>query len=349
MPADAVPAGPLTMFALEDPRWLDFVRSVPGASFFHHPAWARLVADCYSFAAMAAAVTDSSGRITAGLPLVDVRGPLGRRRWVALPFTDHCPAVGDSREHGRLAAAIVAEGRRRGVAGVEIRAALPPAAGLASTVAAVRHVLDLTTDPGDVLAGLSPMHRRNIRKALRASVEIARGTSEADVAVFYDLHLRTRRRHGVPVQPRRFFRLLHRHVIDAGHGFVLTASLGGAAVAAAVFLAWNGTLIYKYGASDERSWEHRPNNLLLWSAIAWGCENGFRAFDLGRSDLEDSGLRSFKDGFGAREEPLVHSGTAPLERARARPIVEWALAAMIRRAHPWLSRAVGELFYRYAA
>jgi lipid II:glycine glycyltransferase (peptidoglycan interpeptide bridge formation enzyme) len=213
---------------------------------------------------------------------------------------------------------------------------------------AVRHSLELASDAGAVHARLSSMHQRNIRKAVRAGVEIARGNAEGDIETFYQLHLRTRRRHGVPIQPRRFFRLLQRRVIEPGHGFVLTASVGGSPIASAVFLAWNGVLMYKYGASDERYWEHRPNNLLLWSAIKWGCENGYRSFDLGRSDLHDPGLRSFKSGWGASEEPLIHSGTA-LEREHARPIVEWALAAMIRRAHPWVSRALGELLYRYAA
>jgi hypothetical protein len=30
-------------------------------------------------------------------------------------------------------------------------------------------------------------------------------------------------------------------------------------------------------------------------------------------------------------------------------MIEHALAAVIRHGHPWLSRAVGELLYRYAA
>jgi hypothetical protein len=50
-------------------------------------------------------------------------------------------------------------------------------------------------------------------------------------------------------------------------------------------MAWNGSLIYKYSASDPAYWRLRPNNLLLWRAIQWACENGYHTFDMGRTDL----------------------------------------------------------------
>ena len=153
----------------------------------------------------------------------------------------------------------------------------------------------------------------------------------------------------LPIQPRRFFDLLQHRILEAGYGFLLTARLDGVPLASAVFLVWNGVLIYKYGASDERLWQHRANNLVLWSAIKWGCETGCRTFDLGRTDLEDTGLRSFKDGWGATEEPLLHSGSGPSMGDRTRPMVQRVLSLIIRRSHPWLSRALGELLYKYAA
>ena len=339
----------LSLLALEDPRWLDLVQRSSGASFFHHARWGQLLADCYGYRAMAAVLSDASGQLVAGVPLIEAFIQFQGRRWIALPFTDHCAVLGEGAARADLARAIALEARRRGVNGVELRDDLSIAPALTSTAVAVRHTLALSGDAGAVHARLSTMHQRNIRKAQRAGVKIFRGTSDAELELFYRLHLRTRRRHGVPVQPRRFFQLLQRRVIGAGHGFVVGAAVDGAPVAAAVFLTWNGVLTYKYGASDERWWQHRPNNLVLWSAIEWGCQSGHRIFDLGRSDFADQGLRAFKDGWGATEAPLVYSSTAARARAGNRPMIEHALAAVIRHGHPWLSRAVGELLYRYAA
>jgi hypothetical protein len=68
----------------------------------------------------------------------------------------------------------------------------------------------------------------------------------------YRLRLLTRKRLGAPIQIRRFFHLIERNAIEGGLGFVLSAHANQVPVAAAVFLAWNGVLTYKYGASDPR-------------------------------------------------------------------------------------------------
>ena len=340
----------LSLLDVDDPRWLQLVRRSPDATLFHHPAWVRLVADCYGYDAHVAAVTaGDAGQVAAGVPIAEVRTPLQGKRWLALPFTDHCPPLGGEGARRLLAMAIAEAARLLRVSSVEVRGELSGTAGFVSSLAAVRHTLTLSPAAPDVYARLSSMHQRNIRRAMRSGVEVERGSSTTDLDIFYELHVRTRRRHGVPIQPRRFFDLLQHRILEAGYGFLLTARLDGVPLASAVFLVWNGVLIYKYGASDERLWQHRANNLVLWSAIKWGCETGCRTFDLGRTDLEDTGLRSFKDGWGATEEPLHHSETGHAGGNHTRAIAQRVLSLVIRRSHPWLSRALGELLYRYAA
>src|SRR5207253_6298961 len=89
---------------------------------------------------------------------------------------------------------------------------------------------------------LARNHRRNVRIAERAGVRIVRGVSASEIETFYSLHLRTRRRLGVPVQPRRFFRLLLDTVIGQGPGFVLTSYRRPNPGASAGFGSANGTL-----------------------------------------------------------------------------------------------------------
>jgi len=188
-----------------------------------------------------------------------------------------------------------------------------------------------------------------VRIAQKAGVRIVRGASERDLEVFYALHLRTRRRLGVPIQPRRFFRLLLGRIIRAELGFVLTAYSGEIPVAAAIFGSWNGTLLYKYSARDERYAKLDANYLLLWTAIEWAAEHGFHTFDLGRSDVGQVPLREFKDGWGASEETLAYSRIARAPtKSSSSGRAQGALGVVIRNSSPWLCRAVGELLYRYA-
>jgi hypothetical protein len=124
---------------------------------------------------------------------------------------------------------------------------------------------------------------------------------------------------------------------------------GSKPVAAAVFLAWNGNLIYKFGASDPAAWAARPNNLLFWEVIRSAVENGDRTLDFGRTDLDQEGLRTFKSGWGAAEEPLTYSYVSTGRPPSGPPRSPSVLSAAIRSSPSWFGRLLGELLYRIAA
>jgi CelD/BcsL family acetyltransferase involved in cellulose biosynthesis len=318
---------------------------------FHHPDWGRLIASCYGFRAFAVATSDATGQIRAGLPVIEVRHLRGEPKWVTLPFTDYCPPlVSAPQEETGLVAALQAASKAAGIGTVEVRAPLERASS--ASRGALRHVIPLERDPAAVYAGFRPSVRRKIRQAGRSGVTIRRAERPEDlVDTFYRLHLRTRRRVGVPVQPRRFFRMLWESVIRTGLGSVLIAEASGRPVAAEVFLSWNGTTISKYSASDERAWSLRANNLLTWHLIKTACEQGSERLDFGRTDAGHEGLRVFKRSWGAAEEPLVYAtlGVRP-EPAPARDsMADHVLASIIRHGPPVLCRAAGEALYRYAA
>jgi CelD/BcsL family acetyltransferase involved in cellulose biosynthesis len=338
----------VTLLDLDSPRWRDFVESQPSARIFHHPEWARLLADCYGYPARAVALTMRGGAVTAGLPVIDVSGRIGGRRWVSLPFTDSCPLVADESSSDVVAALLdISHAAKLDV--LELRGPLPAHAAVQSSAAFVVHDLALTDDPRATWAGFRKNHRRSVRDAEKAGVRIVQGSSAADLDIFYRLHLRTRRRLGVPIQPRRFFRLLFERIIQPGLGFVLIAYADSVPVAAAIFTAWNGTVTYKYGARDERFPKLDASHLIFWTAIQRACEEGHRTFDFGRSDLQQTSLRAFKSGWGAHEEQLAYSWIA---RSPIRPStnrLEKVMGVLIRNSTPWLCRALGEALYKYAA
>src|SRR5262249_11991062 len=126
------------------------------------------------------------------------------------------------------------------------------------------------------------------------------------IRTFYALHCLTRRRHGLPPQPLRFFENVARTVLAQGHGFVATVRLEDKPVAAAVFFLHRRKAFYKFGASDYAFQQLRPNNILLWEAIKRCADNRFDSLHLGRTSLTNEGLRRFKLGFGAREERIAY-------------------------------------------
>jgi CelD/BcsL family acetyltransferase involved in cellulose biosynthesis len=291
---------------------------------------------------------EDAGGLAAGIPVMDVSLPF-RRRWVALPFTDYCPPLVDG-DGDAFVAGLEDLARSSKLDLLEVRAPVRLGPAIQTGTPFVRHELPLVSDSRILWKQLRRNHRRNVIDAEEAGVRVERGVSAEDLEVFYRLHLDTRRRLGVPIQPRRFFRLLLERIITPGLGFVLTAYHGDRPAAAAVFAAWNGTLICKYSARSDGFEKSDAIHLIFWSAIRWASENGFRAFDLGRSNVEQAQLRSFKTGWSAREESLPYSwiARAPIGSRSPSGRLNMAMGVMIRNSAPWLCRAMGELLYKYA-
>ncbi len=335
---------------LTDPRWVAFVASRPEALVFHHPLWAATISESYGYRAFAAAVVGRGEEVVAGIPAIEVGfGP--RKKWVSLPFTDYCPPLlGDGCDEEAFSREMDSLRSSAGVSRFEVRSLLPqPPARAGAT--SLMHRLSLESSEAAVF---SRLHRnqvqRNIRRAEREGVRVRRGESETDLTrVFYQLHVLTRRRLGVPVQPRRYFEVLWRRMLDGGLGFVLIAELDDVPLAAAVFLTYNGLTVYKYGASDHERWEARANHLVFWEAIRWSCRNDYHTFDFGRTDFQDEGLRGFKSRWGTIEREMRYSVISEHATKPSRGEVPSVLRSFIKTTPPFVTRAIGEALYRYTA
>jgi len=331
---------------LDDTRWRTFVEHADGVLPFHHPAWAQLVADCYGWRAFAFALCDAD-EVHAGVPMIEI----GRRhrRWIALPFTDRCPPLAGKAGLDELGAALDGERRTRNLARVEVRSQLDgTAATFPIETAAVLHRRRLDGDPDALYRSLPASVRRNVQAATRHGLTVHRADSRNELTrTFYALHLETRRRQGLPVQPRRWFEALWNRMIEPGLGSLLIASLGPTPVAGAVFLAWRGCVTYKYGASRTEYWPLRPNDLIFWTALSSAAQDRNFHFDLGRTDAGNAGLRRFKSSWATEERLLYSSVGAPVAAPRFRP--PSLAAAVIRHSPRWVARLTGELFYRFAA
>lgn len=351
--SDAAPKDrEIATLPIDAPDWRGFVHSRARALAYHDPAWSLMLAECYGFRPFALGLF-GGGRILAGIPVVETRTLRRRRRWISLPFTDHCPPLAVTASASREFAAGLDRFRRRAsVERLDIHARLAGPSTFTRPVG-FAHEVDLT--PG-ILPLFSALDRsqvqRGIKRSRRDGVTIRRADQESDLTkTYYDLHLHTRRRHGIPIQPRMFFELLWKRILEPGHGFLCLAYSGRIPVAGAVFLSGPETLTYKYNASRPEFWRARPNHALIWHAMEWACANGFRTFDFGLTHFPNSGLRDFKRRWAAREEVLHRSVVADAAVQSRSPdgMPERALGAVVRRGPLWLCRGIGEVLYKHAA
>jgi CelD/BcsL family acetyltransferase involved in cellulose biosynthesis len=332
-----------------DPAWLEFVDSCPDSEVFHHPRWLRLLRDQYGYSFEAVCIANGAG-IEAGLPIARVESRLTGSRLVSLPFSDTCRPVLAAGCEPALAALGDALSDRVSASGLAltIHESLPALPEAQVEPAFYRHLLKLEADAEEVeRRSWSQSARRGVRRAEREGLRVERRRDRDALDAFYRLHLATRRRLGVPTQPRRFIRRFE-ELFAAGLGFVQIVLDAGRPIAAAVFLTHHGTLTYKYGASDSTSLGKRPNNALFAEVIRRACRDGVRTLDFGRTEIENDGLRRFKRSWGAREAPLAYTrlGGAGSTAGGAR---ERLMSATIRRSPALVGRLAGETLYRHFA
>jgi CelD/BcsL family acetyltransferase involved in cellulose biosynthesis len=299
------PAGPLSICTIDPSRlgiWDGLLQRFPTHTVFHSEGWARLLATFYGHTPFYLAAMKANGA-EALLPIMEVSSPLTGRRGVALPFSDECAALcADGRDASVLFHHALELAKKRNWAHLEVRGEIP---GLDSVAASradlVGHTLELSVGPDALFARLEPSVRRAIRKAKRCGVRVTQTTSMEGVDRYYALHCVTRRKHGVPPQSRGFFRAIVEQLFDAGHGFIMEARHAGRLLAAAIFLHYGCTAVYKFGASHPAHLSLRANDLVMWEAIEWLSTRGFSRLSMGRSATSNEGLRRFKRGFGTTE------------------------------------------------
>lgn len=277
------------------------------ATVFHTRGWARVLQQTYGHKAfyLTGSANGHFGRL---LPIMEVSSPITGRRGISLPFTDICPVLaGSDAERAGLFEAAVKLGRERGWRSLEVRGDIRAWGNASPSVKFYTHAIELTAGPEALLKNCDPGVRRGIRKAEASGLVVEFRRDAEAVRTYFDLHCGTRRRHGVPPQPFRFFQKVGEYLLEAGNGFVALARQGEAPVAGAVYLKLGAQAIYKFGASDYRFQHLRPNNLVMWSAIRKLAAEGCSALHLGRTSLANEGLRRFKLAFGAREETTAYS------------------------------------------
>jgi hypothetical protein len=332
---------------LEHPDWDAPLTRRPDFSFFHGRAWASVLAQTYGFAPVWQVQGESM------LPLMEVRSWLTGRRGIGLPFTDDCaPLCRSAGEFQPLFDAAVQLGRSRGWKSIELRGGRRLLGGDAvpASLSYYGHGLRLGGDEG-MFGKMDGSVRQAVRKAETGGVTVEILQSRQAVRDFYFLQCLTRKRHGLPPQPWRFFLNIWQHVLSQNQGIVALARWHGTEIAGAVYLYLGDKAVYKYGASDFRFQHLRPNNLVMWEAMRWLARRGVVSLHLGKTSPANEGLRRFKLHLGSVEERIEYVKFDLLRNrfeVDADDIAGWH-NRVFRRLPVFLSRTAGEWLYRHWA
>jgi len=287
-------------------NWDEILAATPGASFFHSAAWAKVLSEAYHYKPVYFADIKDN-RLDALCAVMDVRSALTGFRGVSLPFTDYCePIASDTDQFKEIFNAAIAFGQKKRWRYLELRGVSRFFNNEKPSESFYGHLLDLTPGPDAIFKNLRDSTRRNIKKAQKEEITVTISTTPDGLRGFYRLNSITRRDHGLPPQPYRFFERLYENVLTKKLGFIIVAHSQNTAIAANMYFHFGDQLIYKYGASDKTYQHLRANNLIMWDAVKWGCDHGCKTLCFGRTEPENDGLRQFKNGWATRETTISY-------------------------------------------
>jgi GNAT acetyltransferase-like protein len=270
-------------------------------SFFHSYAWIKVLWETYGYKPNFFILKNKRG-LPAVLPFMEVNSRYTGRRGVSLPFSDYCdPIIREEIAAWRLLEHAIDFGKTSNWKYLDLHGGEIIFNGKNPSREYYGHLLELNAEPNKILKQFRNSTRRSIKKSVKSGVEIQRSNSLESMQDFYRLHCLTRKRHQIPVQPLQFFKKIHENIISKKSGFIIKALYRNKIVGAAVFFHFGKKALFKFGASDLNYQHLRMNNLIMWEAIKWYSTHGFESFCFGRTDMENVGLRRFKQGWGTKE------------------------------------------------
>lgn len=177
--------------------------------------------------------------------------------------------------------------------------------------------VDLTKTEEQLLAGMHPKTRYNLRLAQKNGVTVTEDNSPEAFQSFLNLHFETTEREGFFSHNPAYHQTLFKIFQPAGMAHLLIAKYQNQPLVAWLLFEFNHTLYYPYGGSSREHKELMPSYLVMWEAIRLGQKLKCQNFDLWGAlgenpDPKDPwfGFHRFKQGFGPR--PIEFIGTYDL-------------------------------------
>jgi lipid II:glycine glycyltransferase (peptidoglycan interpeptide bridge formation enzyme) len=316
---DVVP--PLCCYQLDptrDPRWDALLKKHPNASVFHSTAWLEALRRTYGYEPVVFTTSPPGGELTNGIVFCRVDSWLTGRRLVSLPFSDHCQPLFHSGDElsglVRHLSVFLHDQRRKYFEIRTIENDLSGTdcwSGCRQDANYFLHTLDLRRDLNEVFRGFSKDSvQRRIRRAERAGLVERCGTSEDLLKEFYALFVMTRRRHRVPPSPYCWFKNL---VLCCGKTLeIRLAYKNEIPLSAILTLRFKDAVYYKYGCSDQRLKSFGATPWLLWKAVTAAKSAGANQFDMGRTQVDNLGLLSFKGHWVPQPTRLIYWRFPPI-------------------------------------
>jgi hypothetical protein len=286
--------------------WEDILKNCEHATFFHSPAWVKVLEETYPHYKNATlAFTFSSGN-RALFPLVAEHSKgkvLKKEKHKSMALGVYGGVLADKKLAPDESEALFDYLISADISDLKIvDNPLDPYEFPKSFTAKplFTHIVSLNTDFEQLKKQFSRGQKSNIKQAQKKGAEIRRASSVEDYENYYHIYQETIKRwgdHAGTTYPWEFFLNLF-ETRDPAITLWL-AEKQGKIIAGVIALYCNSTIIYWHGCSLKDYFDHYPNNLLHTEIIKDGCARGYKVYDLSPSGGHQ-GVVKFKESLSAK-------------------------------------------------
>lgn len=280
--------------------WDRLVLSSPEATYAHLYGWKQVISESYGHSTYYFECWD--GNDLAGVvPMAHLKSRLFGNQLVSMPYLDTGgPLFKDQLTRNNLLEAVVAKASELG-ADVCLRDLDDSLCDWPAQTGKVTMYLQLLQEPEQMLKVFSSERRNRIKKATKNGLRVSFHRQEA-LDDFYRIFSENMRDLGSPVHSKQFFRIIL-DTFKEETGLLVVYDTNDRPIGAGLHFRFKNLLALPWVSSLRDSFKLNPNIIMYWELIKWGCQNGAKTFDFGRSTI-DSGTYEYKRQWGAIPVPL---------------------------------------------
>jgi serine/alanine adding enzyme len=150
---------------------------------------------------------------------------------------------------------------------------------------------------------LNPRRRNNINRATKNNIVCRELKDQDELDQFYETLKRTYARARIPLADATLFMAAFHELMPLNRLRIFLAIHGDTVVAGRAILLYKQTMYDWYAGSLPEGLSLYANDCLVWHALRWGVDNGYRVLDFGGAGNPSVpyGPREFKRQFGGQQ------------------------------------------------
>ena len=300
--------------------WDAYVSNNPCGNVYQLSCWCQTIRETYGHSTynLMAVKADTKANAKTGkevvvgvLPLVHIKHLLFGNKLFSMPYADLGGLTADTQKvEQTLLENAIRIAHQQNIPFVELRQSVPLSelsqkthgtyACSSEQANKVRMLLELPDSSEKLMNSFKSKLRSQIRRPLKDGLNVKAGGLEL-LNDFYPVFAENMRDLGSPVHAKAFIKNVVKAASDSARLFIVYQ--GKKPLACSFTLGCGSTLANPWASSLRKFSALSPNMLLYWAMLEYGCDNGYKTFDFGRS-TPGEGTYKFKKQWGAVETPL---------------------------------------------